>query len=46
MSQNSKVKRERYAKKQEEEGKNVVKWIIGGLVVLGLAYMIWTFTQV
>ena len=45
MSQNSKIKRERYAKKQEEEGKNLVKWIICGLVVLGLAFMVWTFTQ-
>ncbi len=46
MSQNSKIKRENYAKRQEEEGKNVVKWIIIGLLVLGVAFAIWTTTQV
>jgi hypothetical protein len=37
------VKREAYAKKQEEQGKKVVTWIFGGLIVLAIAYLIWTF---
>ena len=45
MSQNSKIKRERYAKKQEKEGKKVVEYIVWGLIILGIAFAVWTFTQ-
>ena len=39
------AKREAYAKKQEEQGKKVVSWIFGGLIVLAIIYLIWTFTM-
>ena len=39
------VKREAYAKKQEEQGKKVVSWIFGGLIVLAIIYLIWTITM-
>ena len=42
MSKKKNLKREAYAKKQEEQGKNVVNWIFGVLVVAALIYMIWT----
>ncbi|MEE0669934.1 MULTISPECIES: hypothetical protein [Prevotella] len=45
MSQNSRIKRERYAKKQEKEGKKVVEYIVWGLIILGVAFAVWTFTQ-
>ena len=45
MRQNSKIKRERYAKKQEKEGKKVVEYIVWGLIILGIAFAVWTFTQ-
>ena len=45
MSQNSRIKRERYAKKQEKEGKKVVEYIVWGLMILGVAFAVWTFTQ-
>jgi hypothetical protein len=38
-------KREAYAKKQEEEGKKIVSWIFGGLIVLAIIYLIWTFAM-
>ena len=40
------VKREAYAKKQEEQGKKVVSWIFGGLIVLAVIYLIWSFSMV
>ena len=40
------VKREAYAKKQEERGKKIVMWIFTGLILLALAYMVWTFSMV
>ena len=44
MSKNKhNAKREAYAKKQEEQGKKVVAWIFGVLIVLAIVYMIWTF---
>ena len=46
MSQESKLKRQRYAKKQEEEGKNIVKYILWGLIILGVAFAVWTTTQI
>ena len=39
------AKREAYAKKQEEKGKKVVGWIFGGLIVLALIYLIWSFSM-
>lgn len=42
MSKKKNIKREAYAKKQEEQGKKVVNWIFGVLVVAALIYMIWT----
>ena len=40
---NHNPKRAAYAAKQEQEGRNVVKWIIGVLVALGVIFMCWTF---
>lgn len=37
----SDAKREAYAKKQEQQGKNIVMWIIGGLIALALIYVGW-----
>ena len=31
-----------FEKKQEKEGINVVKWIIGLLIVLGICYAVWS----
>ncbi len=39
------VKREAYAKKQEEQGKKVVTWIFAGLIVLAIIYLIWTISM-
>lgn len=38
MSERSKVNRARRAAKQEKEGKRVVEWIIGGLIVLAIIF--------
>ena len=45
MSKKVNVKREAYAKKQEEQGKKVVTWIFGGLIILAVIYLIWTFSM-
>ena len=45
MSKKVNAKREAYAKKQEEQGKKVVTWIFGGLIILAIIYLIWTFTM-
>ncbi len=45
MSKKNNAKREAYAKKQEEQGKKVVSWIFGGLIVLAIIYLIWTITM-
>ncbi len=46
MSKNkNNAKREAYAKKQEEEGKKIVTWIFVGLIVLAVAYLVWTFSM-
>lgn len=37
------AKREAYAKKQEEQGRRVMGWIFGVLIVLAVIYLIWTF---
>lgn len=39
------AKKEAYAKKQEEQGKKVVGWIFGGLIVLAIIYLVWTFSM-
>lgn len=39
MSANSKRNRALRAKKQEQEGKNVVKWIFGVLIALAIIYI-------
>lgn len=45
MNKKVNVKREAYAKKQEEQGKKVVMWIFGGLIVLAIIYMLWTLSM-
>ena len=35
------LKREAYAKKQEEKGRNLIMWIIGILIALGIFYAVW-----
>lgn len=42
MSKKNQAKREAYAKKQEEKGKNLIMWIIGILIALGAVYAITT----
>lgn len=42
MSKKTNVKRQAYQKKQEQQGKNVVMWIIGVLIALGIVFAIWT----
>ena len=45
MNKKVNAKREAYAKKQEEQGKKVVTWIFGGLIILAVIYLIWTFSM-
>jgi hypothetical protein len=45
MSKKVNAKREAYAKKQEEQGKKVVTWIFGGLIILAIIYLIWSFSM-
>ena len=45
MSKKNQTQREAYAKKQEEKGKKVVGWIFGGLIILAVIYLIWTFSM-
>ena len=40
MSQKSKINRARREAKQEEEGKNIVKWIFISLIVLAVIYAV------
>ena len=44
MSKKSNVKREAYAKKQEEKGKKVMKWIFVVLAILAVIYLVWSFS--
>lgn len=49
MAKNAKTvnaKREAYAKQQEKEGTNVVMWIIGVLILLGIVYAGWSIYMV
>lgn len=45
MSKKGQAKREAYAKKQEEKGKKILGWIFGGLIVLAIIYLVWTFSM-
>ncbi len=40
------AKKEAYAKKQEQEGKKVVNWIFGVLIILALCYAVWSIIMV
>lgn len=42
MSKKTNVRRAAYQKKQEEEGKKVVNWIFGVLIVLALAFAVYS----
>lgn len=42
MSQNSKIRKQRYAKEQERKGKKVVEYILWAFIILVVAFMIWT----
>ena len=41
MNKKVNAKKEAYAKKQEEKGRNLIMWIIGILIVLGVLYAFW-----
>ena len=45
MSKKGQAKREMYAKKQEEKVKKILGWIFGGLIVLAIIYLVWTFSM-
>ena len=40
------AKREAYAAKQEQEGRNVINWIFGILIALGVIYAIYSIVKV
>lgn len=42
MSEKGKARRAAYEARQEEKGKNLVKIIIGALIVTALAFLIYT----
>lgn len=42
MAKKTNAKREAFQKKQEQQGKNIVMWIIGFLIALGLIFAVWT----
>ena len=41
MSKKVNAKKEAYAEKQEEKGRNLIMWIIGVLIALGVLYAFW-----
>ncbi|MBS7284407.1 MAG: hypothetical protein ACI3YL_00225 [Prevotella sp.] len=41
MKAKKNARREAYAAKQEKQGRRVVEWIIGVLVLLAVAYAVW-----
>ncbi|MCQ2127920.1 MAG: hypothetical protein MJZ08_00605 [Bacteroidaceae bacterium] len=45
MSKKANVRRQRYAEKQEQKGKNVVIGIIAVLIILALIYMFTTISS-
>ena len=40
------AKREAYAAKQEQEGRNVINWIFGILIAFGVIYAIYSIVMV
>ena len=40
------AKKEAYAAKQEQEGRNVINWIFGILIALGVFYAIYSIVMV
>ncbi len=40
------AKKEAYAAKQEQEGRNVINWIFGILIALGVVYAIYSIIMV
>ena len=46
MSQNSKIRKQRYAKEQARKGKKVVEYILWAFIILAVAFMIWTTMNV
>ena len=40
------AKKEAYAAKQEQEGRNVINWIFGILISLGVIYAIYSIVMV
>ena len=40
------AKKEAYAAKQEKEGRNVINWIFGILIALGVVYAIYSIVMV
>jgi len=40
------AKKEAYAAKQEQEGRNVINWIFGILILLGVIYAIYSIVMV
>ncbi len=45
MNKKANAKREAYAKKQEQKGKNIILWIFAALIIFALIYMFWTFSM-
>jgi hypothetical protein len=45
MSKKNNAKKEAWQKKQEEKGKKIVGWIFGGLTLLAVIYLVWTFSM-
>jgi uncharacterized Rmd1/YagE family protein len=46
MNEKTKAKKAAYQKKQEEQGKKVVNWIFGVLIVLAIIFMVYTMVLV
>ena len=45
MNKKVNAKKEAYAKKQEQQGKKVIGWIFGVLILLAIVYHFWTFSM-
>jgi hypothetical protein len=46
MTEKSRMHRAHRAAKQEKQAKNVITWIFGALIILGILYAIWTLVIV
>jgi len=42
MTEKSRLHRVRREAKQEKQGRSIVTWIFGALIILGILYAIWT----